>query len=288
MGVRKWSRRARGTTARPSRMLWYALLLGLVCGLIGGGCTDVLEERFIFFPESQLVATPEDAGLAYDEVYFTAADGVRLHGWFVPAAGARLTLLWLHGNAGNISHRLDNLLRMHRRLGVHVFLFDYRQYGRSQGNVSEQGTYLDAQAAWQTLQQRGDVDPQGIVLFGRSLGGAVAVDLALRVRCKALILESPFTSVAEMAARIVPLLPIGRLLRIQYDTLQKIPQVTAPILILHGDRDEIVPFEHGQRLFAAANEPKTFYTISGAGHNNTYVVGGDAYWQAWRSFLRGL
>jgi fermentation-respiration switch protein FrsA (DUF1100 family) len=251
-----------------------------------GGCTDVLEQRFIFFPVSQLVATPEDVGLAYEDVYFTTTDEVRLHGWFVPAEGARHTILWFHGNAGNISHRLDNLLRMHRRLGVHVFLVDYRQYGRSQGHISEQGTYLDAQAAWQTLRQRFEVEAQDIVLFGRSLGSAVAVDLARRVHCKALILESPFTSVADMAASIMPLVPIGRLLRIRYDSLRKIPQVTVPVLVLHGDRDEVVPFEQGRRLFAAANEPKTFYAIPGAGHNNTYVVGGAPYWRVWSDFLQ--
>ena len=250
----------------------------------------MFEQRFIFFPDPHLVTTPAAVSLDFEEVYFTTDDGVRLHGWFVPASGARWTILWLHGNAGNISHRVDNLLQMHQRLRVNVFLFDYRQYGRSQGTVSEQGTYLDAQAALRTLRQRADLDPNSIVLFGRSLGGAVAVDLAWHTpgSCRAVILEAPFTSVADMAARVVPLLPIGRLLRTRYDSLAKIPRLTVPILILHGDRDDIVPIEQGQRLFAAANEPKTFYTIPGASHNDTYLVGGAPYWQVWERFLHSL
>jgi hypothetical protein len=252
------------------------------------GCLDMLEDRFIFFPDPHLVATPAAVGLAYEEVHFTTADGVQLHGWFVPARGAQWTLLWFHGNAGNISHRLDNLQRLHQRLGISVFLFDYRQYGRSQGKISESGTYVDADAALQTLQQRMDIDPAAILLFGRSLGSAVAVDLARRAPSRALILESPFTSVPDMAAAVFPWLPIGSWLRTRYDSLGKIPQVTVPLLVLHGDRDDVVPFAHGQRLFAAANEPKTFYTIPGASHNDTYLVGGEPYWQAWERFLGSL
>lgn len=248
----------------------------------------MFEKRFIFFPDAQLVTTPAAVGLDYEEVYFSTDDGVRLHGWFVPASGARWTILWLHGNAGNISHRVDNLGQMHQRLRVNVFLFDYRQYGRSQGTISERGTYLDAQAALRTLRQRTDLDAQAIVLFGRSLGSAVAVDLAVHQPCRAVILESPFTSVSDMAARVVPLLPIGRLLQTRYDSLAKIPRLTVPLLILHGDRDDVVPIEQGQRLFAAANAPKTFYTIPGAGHNDTYLVGGALYWQVWEDFLNGL
>jgi fermentation-respiration switch protein FrsA (DUF1100 family) len=248
----------------------------------------VLEDRFIFFPDSQLVATPEAVGLAHEEVYFTTSDGVRLHGWFVPATGVRWTILWFHGNAGNISHRLHLLQQMHRYTHSNVFLFDYRQYGRSQGKISERGTYLDASAALQTLQQRFHLDPTSIVLFGQSLGSAVAIDLAQRTPCRGLILEAPFTSVADMAALTFPFLPIGRLLRTRYDSLRKITHVTVPILILHGDRDEVVPFSHSQRLFAAANEPKTFFPIPGASHNDVHQVGGAVYWQAWERFLSAL
>ncbi len=252
------------------------------------GCAAMLEKQFIYFPVAQLIATPEAVGLAYEDVWFSTEDGVRLHGWFVPAAGARWTILWFHGNAGNISHRLDNVWQMHQRLHVNVFLFDYREYGQSQGTVSEQGTYRDARAAYQVLSQRIDIDPRAIVLFGRSLGAAVAVELARQVPCRALILESLFTSVADMAAQVVPFIPIGRLLRTRYDSLAKIPELSVPLLLLHGDRDEIVPYAQGQRLFEAAKEPKTLYTITGAGHNDTYMVGGEPYWQAWERFLATL
>lgn len=252
------------------------------------GCSAMLEKQFIYFPASQLIATPEAIGLAYEDVWFVTEDGVRLHGWFVPTAGGRWTILWFHGNAGNISHRLDNLQQMHQHLDVNIFLFDYREYGQSQGTVSEEDTYHDARAAYQTLSQRTDIDSQAIVLFGRSLGAAVAVELARQASCRALILESPFTSVADMAGLMVPFVPIGRLLRTRYDSLTKIPELSVPLLLLHGDRDEIVPYAQGQRLFEAAKEPKTLYTITGAGHNDTYQIGGEPYWQTWERFLATL
>ena len=174
------------------------------------------------------------------------------------------------------------------RLGVSVFLFDYRGYGRSEGQVSEKGTYRDAEAALAYLESRQDVDQEKIVFFGRSLGCAVAVDLASRHPPYALILESPFTSISDMAKRVVPLLLIGALLRTKYNSLSKISGISAPLLVLHGDRDEVVPIESGQQLYQAANEPKKFYTIPDAGHNDTYIVGGEEYFAALRQFLAGL
>ena len=247
----------------------------------------MIERNFIFFPEEAMAATPTNWGLDFEDVYFTAADGVELHGWFVPGQ-SEVTWLWFHGNAGNISHRLENLSLLRDHLGVSVFLFDYRGYGRSDGHISEDGTYLDAQAARSYLWSRQDVDPGKIVLFGRSLGCAVAVDLASRHRPYALILESPFTSISDMAKRVVPLLPIGVFLRTKYDSLSKIGGISAPLLILHGDQDEVVPVASGLRLYQAANEPKEFYTINGAGHNDTYIAGGEAYFDALRRFLAGL
>lgn len=219
--------------------------------LLTGGCVEILENSLIFFPDKRIEATPHNLDLAYEEISFTTQDGVRLNGWWIPGTGSSLTLLWFHGNGGNISYRLDNIKRRHDLLGTNIFIFDYRGYGRSEGRASEEGTYHDGDAAIRYLRSRGDVDPNRIVFLGESLGSAVAVEMAIRYDCAALILESPFLSIAEMAKVSVPFLPIGSLLQTRYDTLSKIGQVSVPLLIVHGDSDEIVPFRHGQRLFEA-------------------------------------
>ena len=248
--------------------------------------TNVVDQFFIFFPESEIFQDPGDRGLEFEEVAFTAADGVGLHGWFVPGQSTT-TWVWFHGNAGNISNRVDNLDELHRHLGVNIFIFDYRGYGRSEGSPSEEGTYLDGEGALAYLRSRKDVDQQRLVLFGRSLGCAVAAETALRTEVHALILESAFTSIQAMARRHYPLLPgIGHLVQTRYDCLAKIKNVHSPVMVLHGDQDGIAPYDMGQELFEAANQPKRFYTIRGADHNDTYVVGGSAYYDALASFLR--
>ena len=247
----------------------------------------VIERIFVFFPDRELLASPTEFGLDFEDVSFQATDGVTLHGWFVPGP-KDITWLWFHGNAGNVSHRLENLLLIHQRLGVNVFLFDYRGYGRSSGRPSEKGTYRDGEAAFKYLRSRPDIDSQKIVFFGRSVGCAVAVDLATKHEPYGLILESPFTSVADMAKRAFPFLPVGFLVRGTYDSVSRIKSISAPLLVLHGERDDVVPIELGRRLFEVANEPKTFYTITGAGHNNTYVEGGEPYLAALEQFLQSL
>lgn len=244
-----------------------------------------MEEKFIFYPATTIDRTPNDIGLSFDNVIFNTSDGLRLHGWFIPHPRAQITLLWCHGNAGNISHRLENIRLLHERLPIHIFIFDYRGYGRSEGQVSEEGTYRDAEAARAYLRSRADVDPRKIVLFGRSLGAAVAAELAIRESGLALILETPFVSIREMARQAFPFLPIGPFLRIRYDVLEKVKRIRIPLLVIHGDRDEIVPFEQGKKVFEAAEEPKEFYTIHGASHNDTYAVGGEAYFASLKSFI---
>ena len=251
--------------------------------LLSWGCP--MEEKFIFFPDSTVDVTPKDAGLAFEDVFFTTSDGVRLNGWFMPYAGSRITLLWFHGNAGNISHRLENIKLLHNKVQINVFIFDYRGYGRSEGRVSEEGTYRDGEAALKYLRNREEIDPRRIVFFGRSLGAAVAADLATREECLALILETPFVSIREMAKAAFPFFPIGPLLRTRYDVAEKIKKAKAPILVLHGDKDEVVPFEQGKRVFETASQPKEFYAIRGAHHNDTYIVGGDAYFAALKDFI---
>lgn len=277
----------RGSLLRRG-LLYVGLLLALLAALVFVSIRcGVIERSFIYFPERDLVADPDQVGLSFEEVYFVASDGVRLHGWFTPGR-QDVTWLWFHGNAGNISHRLDNLKLLHDELGVSIFLFDYRGYGRSQGTPSEEGTYRDAEAALAYLRTRRDVDPERIVYFGRSLGAAVAVELATCEPPLGLILESPFPSIQALARHHYPFLPIGPLLRTKYDSSAKIDKVKAPLLVLHGDSDEIVPLKAGRSLFEAAREPKRFHVIPGAGHNDTYLVGGEEYLQALRRFLDGL
>jgi uncharacterized protein len=243
-----------------------------------------MEEKFIFFPSAEIERTPRDAGLVFEDVYFTAADGVRLNGWLAPYPGAKITLLWFHGNAGNISHRVGGMRLLHDRVKANLFIIDYRGYGRSEGTASEKGTYEDARAALRYLRARKDIAPH-IAFFGQSLGAAVATELAAGENCLALILEAPFASIRDMARVVFPLLPIGPLLKTRYDVAERIKDVKAPILVLQGERDEVIPIEQGKKVFAAAPEPKEFYAIAGAGHNDTFHVGGNAYFDAIRNFI---
>ena len=263
-------------------MKWALILLGV--GVLMWGCRETVERVFIYVPSRELIGSPGTLGLAYRDVWFDAEDGVRLHAWHVPGR-LPITLLWFHGNAGNIGHRLYNIGEIHQRLGIGVFIFDYRGYGRSEGHPTEAGLYRDARAAREALIREG-VSAERIVYFGRSLGAAVAVELALAAPPAALILETPFLSVPTMASRVLP--GAGLLFKTRYDSLGKIGRMRSRLLILHGDADEVVPYEHGRRLFEAAAEPKAFYTIRGAHHNDTYLVGGPDYWAAWTRFLAPL
>lgn len=247
-----------------------------------------MEHIFLYFPERELVATPADAGLPYEDVFFPASDGVRLHGWYVPGEPGRPVVLFCHGNAGNISHRVHNLRLFRERLGASVFIFDYRGYGLSEGRASEEGTYADARGALAWLRSKGWT-PERAVYFGRSLGGAVAAQLALESPPAALVLESPFPSVAAMGRRHYPGLHLllGWTVRARYDTLEKIGRVRAPLLVFQGERDTIVPTDMARRVFEAAGGPKTFHLIPGAGHNDTLFHGEAEYWETWRRFLEG-
>ncbi len=246
------------------------------------------EDKLIFHPSAEIVQIPTHVGLEFEDLFFTTTDDVRLHGWFIPHRDASATMVWFHGNAGNISHRIDNIKRLHDKIKINIFIFDYRGYGRSAGWPSEQGTYEDGAAALALLVKQRLINAKALVLFGRSLGAAVAAEMAGRFECRGLILESPFMSIREMARTVIPVLPLGHLVRTRYDVMEKIRKVKVPLLVLHGDRDDVVPYEQGRKVFAAANHPKEFYSIAGADHNNTYLVGGEAYFQRLRSFVQML
>lgn len=251
----------------------------------------IFEERLIYFPSSQLEVTPAELGLRHEDVMLATADGHRVHAWFLPSpvepSTEQHTVLVCHGNAGNISHRLDRTLLMHSNLGTDVLLFDYRGFGRSSGRPDEAGTYEDARAAFRYLVDDRGVDETRVVLFGESLGAAVAIQLATEVEAAGLVLEAPFTSIPDMAREVYPFVP-NFWLRTRYANIEKISAVTEPLLVVHGTEDRTVPFEHGKALFEAATEPKRFLPVEGAGHSDTFLVGRDAYWRAWRELLQDL
>jgi len=243
----------------------------------------LIQPSMLYFPSRQLESTPEAIGLAFESVEFPTADGVTLHGWFIPAEGAVSTLLFCHGNAGNISHRL-HLIELFHEMELSVFIFDYRGYGQSEGTTSESGTYKDAEGAWRYLTEARNISPEKIIILGRSLGGSIAAWLARRHQPQALILESAFTSIYDIAARHYPFLPVKLIARFKYNTREHIRQVHAPVLIIHSPDDGIVPFELGQKLFDAANQPKDLLKIAG-GHNEGYAVSGKLYIDGITGFL---
>lgn len=252
----------------------YLLYLAALCFLQGS---------IVYQPTRRLDALPSQAGLEYEDVFFPAEDGLRLHGWLIPAKPERAVVLFCHGNAGNISHRLETAA-IFRHLGLTTFLFDYRGYGQSQGRPSEEGTYADALGAWRWLTGERGVEPGRIVAWGRSLGGAVAAELAARESPAALVLESTFTSAPDLAARYYRLAPARLLCRYSYATLERLPRVRCPVLVVHSRTDEIIPFEHGQRLFEAATQPKGFLEIGGS-HNEGYLLSSERYAKGVNRFL---
>ncbi|HKK50017.1 MAG TPA: alpha/beta hydrolase [Myxococcota bacterium] len=244
---------------------------------------EPLVRSVIFQPSPGVDLTPEQLGLRAEEVFLETADGVRIHGFWLPAEEADRAVLFLHGNAGNASHRLPMAARL-RALGAHVLLLDYRGYGRSEGSPSEDGLYADARAGLDHLTGARGLDARRVVVFGRSLGAVVAVDLARGRPFAGVILESAFPN-AEEVARAAFGWPLSLLARGRFDALSRIGAVEAPLLFLHGDSDRIVPPSLGRALHEAAPEPKTFELVSGAGHNDTAEVGGESYFRRIGGFL---
>lgn len=281
---------------------WRVLRIAL---LLAGGLVVLvmaIEDRLIYFPSSypdgfwdvDNIPAPEGAIVPkIEDCYFAAADGVRLHGWYcaphrkvggaLAPVPAKMVLLWFHGNAGNISYRYD-MIRAMIDLPVQIFIIDYRGYGRSEGKPTERGLYLDARAAWDYLTNERGMPANRIIIFGKSLGGVPAIDLASQVEPAGLIVQSSFTSAADMAAAVLPIFP-RVFLHSKMDSAAKIARAGCPKLFIHSRADEVVPYELGRRLYDAASEPKQFYEVKGAPHNSTYVVGGRPYMEALRNFI---
>jgi len=263
------------------------IIIGVAIAFAGlTGLLYVNQERMVFLPEvggTEYAGTPRLLGLAFEEVALTTSDGETLAAWFVPADRPRGAVLFCHGNAGNISHRLDFLLMFHR-MGYATLIFDYRGYGRSTGRPSESGAYLDAQAGWDYLVETRGIPPGRIVLYGESLGGAVAAHLAEKEQPGALVIASAFTSVPELGTEIYPFLPVRLLARIRLDARDSLSRVRAPVLVAHSPGDEIVPFAHGEALYRAAHGPKAMLRLSG-GHNTGFIFMREDWVAELKAFL---
>ncbi|MDX1639598.1 MAG: alpha/beta hydrolase [Balneolaceae bacterium] len=260
-------------------------------GLASGYIVIVLllylfQTHLIFHPVSDLPYTPDFVGLEYEDVYFTSSDGVRLHGWYVPHPDPIGTVLFQHGNAGNISGRMETI-QILNRIGLNVFIYDYRGYGQSEGSPSEEGTYRDAMAAWNYLTKTRGLSPDRIILMGRSLGGAVTGWLASQVTPAAVILESTFTSAPDLAADLYPIFPARRLIRFDFPNTEYIRQIEVPLLIGHSTEDALIPYAHGRALYELADEPKEFFEMTGD-HGNGFLETGDEYRRALTDFIHGI
>ena len=266
------------------KRMFLLALVGLVIGyLLLIAYVYARQGAMLYFPAKEIEATPYNIGLDYQDVTLRTKDGVEISAWYIPADNARGFILFCHGNAGNISHRLDSIKIFHR-LGLGVLIFDYRGYGKSKGSPDEEGTYSDAEAAWDYLVNILRVKPEKIVLFGRSLGSAVAVELALRRQAGAIIMESAFTSVPDLGKKFFPLLPVSLISRYHYESISKVERVEMPKLFIHSPDDEIVPYEQGARLFERARDPKEYLKITG-GHNEGFLLSGKIYVDGLDAFI---
>jgi len=249
----------------------------------------LLQSKMVFLsdlPGRALTASPDDMGLEYENVALTTSDGERLHGWYVPAPGRRGVVLFFHGNAGNISHRLDSIGIFHQ-LGLDTLIIDYRGYGQSTGKASEKGTYVDAQAAWNYLVDERGIPAGEIIIFGRSLGGAVGAWLGTQYTPAAMIIESSFTSGVDMARRLYPFLPARLITRLRYPVAEYASQLDCPVLVVHSRDDEIIPFDMGQSIYAAVKQRKSFLELRGD-HNNGFYISRHDYIAGLDDFIESV
>ena len=242
-----------------------------------------MEQKNLYYPSRDIPATPANINLSYEEVCFPTRDGETLHGWFILAKKPIATVLYCHGNAGNISHRLHRVKFFHD-MGINVLIFDYRGYGKSSGRPGEKGLYQDAQAAYDYLIAKKNIQSQDLVVYGKSLGGSVAVDLCQKREVGKLILESTFSSVGEVAKEIYTFLQVKLFITQKYNSLKKIDKISIPKLIVHGRDDEIIKFQHSQMLYAKAAEPKEYLPFTG-GHNDEVFVTSKEYRDIIKKFL---
>ena len=245
-----------------------------------------MQPGFLYSPVREVSYTPEELGLDFEKVIFKSSDGLTLSGWYIPAKNLEPTVLFCHGSGGNMTHCLDTINILYN-MGVNCFIFDYRGYGNSDGKPSEEGTYLDVRAAYKWLTEEKKISPDDIIVFGRSLGGSIATQLASKVKAGALIIESAFTSYVDIGSKFYPYMPVRWFARFSYRTIDYVKKVHCPVMIIHSRTDETIPFEFGLELYEAANEPKEFVEIFGS-HNDGFLVSSEVYKNAWTKCLKSF
>jgi len=280
----------------------------------------IMQPKLLYSPVREVPYTPGELDLDFENVVFESSDGLRLSGWYIPAPlettreksltrsappclsaqadvgddspltghaeKSKFTVLFCHGNGGNMMHRLDSI-NIFYNLGLSCFIFDYRGYGHSQGKPSEEGTYLDVEAAYKWLTKEKKIPPDNIIIFGRSLGGSIAAHFAKKVEVRALIVESTFTSYADIGKKFYPYMPVRWFASFSYRTIDYIKDVHCPVMLIYSKNDEVVPFDFGLELYEAANEPKKFVEIFGS-HNDGFLISGEIYRKAWTEWLKSL
>ncbi|MEA2091577.1 MAG: alpha/beta hydrolase [Campylobacterota bacterium] len=269
-------------------MTAFTTLLKVPFAALGGyviliAMMTLFQSKLVYFPSTNIDTNPQSVGLEYESIIFDSNDKTKLHAWYIPKEDANTTLLFLHGNGGNISHRLDSI-KLFNSLGLNVFIFDYRGYGNSEGSANEQNTYDDARSAWDYLLKNKGIKAESIIIFGRSLGGAIAANLGSTLKPKGIILESTFTTVKEFASDAYPFVP-EVLIRFNYETTKYLKNIDYPLLVVHSEDDNIIPFKYGEAVFKNANEPKTFLKIRGD-HNHGFLQSKDIYLSALKKFLQ--
>ncbi|MFC1950084.1 alpha/beta hydrolase [Chloroflexota bacterium] len=257
-----------------STIIWIVIVIAGVY-ILFAVYLFAFQSRQIYLPDPVLITDPSSVGLDFENVSLKTEDGIKLSAWYIPSESTRGVILFCHGNAGNISHRLESI-QIFNRLGLDVLIFDYRGYGRSDGKPTEIGTYMDSEAAWQYLVEERQVSPSRIIVFGRSLGGAVAAWLSHEHTPGVLILEATFTSATDMAVKMYPYFPVRLLSRFNYNTADYLKEVNCPVLIVHSPEDEIIPISHGKQLFEIAKGPKEFLEVTGT-HNEGFLTSREFY-----------
>ncbi|MBI2646052.1 MAG: alpha/beta hydrolase [Deltaproteobacteria bacterium] len=240
----------------------------------------------MYHPKKVFSHAPEQYALKAQDVFFEAPDHLRLHGWFFESKKTQKTLLFFHGNGGNVASNLELISIFVQKVHLNVFVIDYRGFGKSEGHPSETGLYQDAEAAYEYLTQVRKMDKDNIIIFGQSLGGAIAIDLASKRPASVLIVENTFTSAVAMAKVFYPYLPVRLFIKSKFDSLEKMKSIAMPKLIIHATEDETVPFQLGKKLFEVAATPKEFYAVLGAHHGNNYATGGPSYVEKLKKFTK--
>jgi uncharacterized protein len=269
------------------KIFLYILIIVIVLYCLPGAYFYFKQNKLLYHPNKDVYETPDAADLEYEDLYLTTQDSIKINSWYIPAKDSSAkTILFCHGNAGNISHRLETIEIFHN-MGLNVLIFDYRGFGKSEGKPSEKGTYEDALAAWTYLIKDMKCKPDDIIIFGRSLGGAIATNLATKVKPSCLIIESTFTSVPDIAQKMFPIFPVNLLVKNKYPSINIIPKVKCPVLVIHSQEDQLIPYSNGVELFEKATAKKQFLEITG-GHNEGYMESGKVYTDGIKQFIANL